>query len=151
MTTLTLERRSQVDRTTTLGADRATVSLTPRIDEDYWTYRVRLTETQAVVGFPKFSTIGIGFAVEDDWNTNLPYKCDTEQIVVHICHNAGDPAITPLMIAEAVDLIRRAAYEDRPDDAVPDGWETTVHPYEPAHVERRVNEKLAAIEAGEDW
>ena len=30
---------------------------------------VRLSDAQAILGFPKYLTIGIGFAIEDDWNT----------------------------------------------------------------------------------
>lgn len=108
---LTLERRDQRDGTKI--ASGGMVLATPDIDEDYWSYRVRLTETQAVVGFPKFSTIGIGFAVEEDWNTNLPYVCETVEIRTHIFHNAGDPEITEEMVDAAIDLIRAAATEDR--------------------------------------
>lgn len=107
--TLTLERRDQVDETPSIGL----VMMTPRLGEDYWAYRVRLTDTQAIVGFPKFTTIGIGFAVEEDWNTNLPYTCGTEEIYDHIEHNAGDPAITREMCLAAIALVQEAATADR--------------------------------------
>lgn len=68
---LTLEVRGQEDRTVAVGP----MMLTPLIDEGYWKYRVMLSDTQAIVGFPKFFTVGIGFAVEEDWNTNLPHTC----------------------------------------------------------------------------
>lgn len=107
---LTLERQGQEDETAILGP----AILAPVVDEDYWEYRVRFPGTdQAVVGFPKFFTIGIGFAKEDDWNTNLPYTCDTDKIVNHIWHNHGDDSITREMVAEAVSLIQNAAREDR--------------------------------------
>ena len=109
MSSLTLERRPEIDRTIHVGP----VSLTPLIDEGYWQYRVRLTDAQAVVGFPKFSTIGIGFAVEDDWNTNLPYTCGTKEIRKHIWHNRGDDAITKAQVDGAVRLIQDAATADR--------------------------------------
>lgn len=113
--TLTLEKRAQDDTTLMLGSDSGvTVMATPAIDEDYWEYRVRLTERQSVVGFPKFLTIGIGFAVEDyDWNTNLPYQCDTDEIVNHIWKNRGDESITRESVVEAVRLIQAAAVADR--------------------------------------
>lgn len=109
-TELVLERRDQDDRTVHFGA----ASLTPRIDEGYWQYRVRLTKRQSIVGFPKFSTIGIGFAVEDDWNTNLPYTCSAEEIVDHIWHNRlSKKKITKPLAIEAVRLIQQAATADR--------------------------------------
>jgi hypothetical protein len=82
---LTLERKNQPNNTL-FGR---VVIVAPLVEPDYWLYRVRLSSTQAVVGFPKFSTIGIGFAKEVDWNTNLPYTCETEEIYEHIKHNAG--------------------------------------------------------------
>ena len=109
-TELVLERRDQNDRTPHVGP----VMITPPIGEDYWAYRVRLTDRQAIVGFPKFGTIGVGFAVEDeDWNTNLPYTCDAVEIYEHIAHNAGDEAITREACVEAISLIQAAATADR--------------------------------------
>lgn len=101
---LTLETREQANETATAGP----VSLTPFVNEDYWQYRVRLTDKQAIVGFPKFFTIGIGFAVEDDWNTNLPYTCTAEEIYEHIKHNAGDETITRDDCLTAIGLIQDA-------------------------------------------
>ena len=67
---LKLERQGQEDKTPVFGAKgRGVAMITPPIDEDYWAYRVRLSDTQSIVGFPKFGTVGIGFAVEEDWNT----------------------------------------------------------------------------------
>jgi hypothetical protein len=107
--TLRLERRDQADETPQIGG----IALTPAVSEEYWSYRVGLTEAQAVIGFPKFGTIGIGFAVEEDWNTNLPYTVPTEQIRQHIWHNRADERITKEMVDEAIDLIRHAAAADR--------------------------------------
>lgn len=107
--TLKLERRGEIDRTAHIGP----AMLTPAIDEDYWAYRVRLSESQAVVGFPKFGTIGIGFAVEEDWNTNLPYTVDTERTFEHIKHNKGDDSISDDDVRAAIQLIREAATADR--------------------------------------
>lgn len=107
---LTLERRDQTNKTAVAGM----VMITPPISEDYWAYRVRLTDKQSIVGFPKFGTVGVGFAVEDDWNTNLPYTCGTEEIYEHIKHNAGDdPAITRDACIAAIQLVQDAATEDR--------------------------------------
>jgi hypothetical protein len=110
---LRLERRDQHDETVRIGP----VALTPPVGEDYWTYRVGLSEAQAVIGFPKFGTIGIGFAVEEDWNTNLPYSCSAKEIRKHIWHNRADQSITKEMVEKAVELIRQAAIADRGDPA----------------------------------
>lgn len=107
---LQLERRGQEDKTVKLGD----IGLaTPPIDEDYWAYRVRLSETQAIVGFPKFNTIGIGFAVEEDWNTNLPYTSQAMDIFGHISHNKGDDLITDDACIKAIRMIQDAIKEDR--------------------------------------
>ncbi|MEW1548417.1 hypothetical protein [Streptomyces tsukubensis] len=107
--TLTLERANQPDQTAVIGPS----ALTPPISEDYWAYRVRVADGQAILGFPKFLTIGIGFAVEVDWNTNLPYTCTAEQIYEHIQHNRGDDAITRETCLDAIRLIQAAIREDR--------------------------------------
>lgn len=109
MSELTLERRGQRDKTVEIGL----FLLTPPIEEDYWSYRVRLSDEQAVVGFPKFGTIGIGFAQEEDWNTNLPYTCGTEEIFQHIAHNKADDAIADEDCRQAVRMIQEAATADR--------------------------------------
>lgn len=108
-TRLQLERRAETDRTVRVGP----VSLTPSISPDYWAYRVKLGETQAIVGFPKFGTVGIGFAVEEDWNTNLPYTCGTQEIFDHIAHNKGDDSIADADCIEAIRLVQEAIAEDR--------------------------------------
>src|SRR5258708_977625 len=87
---LVLETKGQPDKTPHIGP----VMMTPPIDEDYWAFRVRLSEKQAIVGFPKFFTVGIGFAREEDWNTNLAYTCTADEIYDHIAHNKGDDSIS---------------------------------------------------------
>lgn len=111
MPTLILERRDPEDRTVRVGS----LAVTPLVDEDYWSYRVRLTAEQSVVGFPKFGTVGIGFAQEEDWNTNLPYTCGAKEIRKHIWHNRGDESITKAAVDEAIGLIQAAARADRSD------------------------------------
>jgi len=106
---LVLENKNQPNTTAHVGS----LMLTPAINEDYWTYRVRLSEKQSIVGFPKFLTIGIGFAQEEDWNTNLPYTCGAEEIYEHISHNKGDDSITREDCIEAVRMIQAAATADR--------------------------------------
>lgn len=104
-----LESRVQQDKTRRAGG----IVITPAIEPDYWTYRVRLSETQAIVGFPKFFTVGIGFAEEEDWNTNLPYTCDAEEIYEHIAHNKGDDSISRGDCIDAIRLVQRVATADR--------------------------------------
>jgi len=111
--TLGLERRPEPDATVILPDDEQTVIMTPPISGDYWAYRVKLTDTQAVVGFPKFFTIGIGFAEEEDWNTNLPYTCSTEEIFEHIKHNKADPEIPDSRVLLAIEMVRAKAMLDR--------------------------------------
>ena len=102
---LALEVKDQADGTADVGA----VMITPAIDEDYWLFRVKLSGTQAIVGFPKFGTIGIGFAEEEDWNANLPYTCDAGEIYGHIAHNQGDDASTSDDVVAAIRLVQAAA------------------------------------------
>ena len=86
------------------------VLVTPAIGPDYWLLRVPLTATQALVAFPKFGTIGIGFQVEGaDWNTNLPAACPADEIYRHIRVNKGDPAIQDDDCIAAIKLLQRAA------------------------------------------
>jgi hypothetical protein len=85
------------------------IMITPLIDKDYWMFKVPLSDKQAIVGFPKFTTIGIGFQNEEDWNTNLPYSCDAQEIYDHIAHNKGDDSISDNQCIEAINLIKDAA------------------------------------------
>lgn len=122
---LTLERRSEArDETAVLTSDApasgpggaTVVMLTPPIKSDYWAYRVRVADGQAVVGFGKFGTIGIGFAEEEVWNTNLPYTADAEMIRRHIWHNRAplpDSVESAALVVRAIELIQAAVAEDR--------------------------------------
>lgn len=96
---------NHADKTAHIGA----VSVCPPVGEDYWLFRVAVSKKQAVVGFRKFSTIGIGFQHEEDWNTNLPYTCETADIYDHIKHNRLG-AKKDKCIA-AIEAIQRAAAE----------------------------------------
>lgn len=116
---LVLERRTSARDETpivTIAESQRVLLLTPPISEEYWAYRVRVADGQAVVGFGKFGTIGIGFAVEEDWNTNLPYTSDAISIMRHIWHNRGenlpDTPEARALVAHAIELIRAAVKED---------------------------------------
>lgn len=108
---LVLERRNQPNETGFVGGG-GEVMIAPFVDEDYWEYRVRLSEAQAILGFPKFMTIGIGFAQEEDWNTNLPYRVPTQKIFDHIIHNKGDDSISDQDVFQAIRMVQEAAVED---------------------------------------
>lgn len=88
------------------GPNGAVALITPPLTDEYWLLKVRVSENQAVVGFPKFTTIGVGFQFEEDWNTNLPWSVEAERICDHIFHNAGDPAITRETVIAAIRLIQ---------------------------------------------
>lgn len=104
---LELERKQQEAKG--LVSDR--MMMTPPIDEDYWLFRVKLYKDQALLAFPKFMTFGIGFAKEDDWNTNLPYQVETEDIYEHIKHNKKYDEIGKEEIIEAIKLLQKACKE----------------------------------------
>jgi hypothetical protein len=108
MTILRLEINSDfVDDEQTVNLAKAGILVTPPISKDYWRYRVKLHREQAIIGFPKFSVcIGIGFAIEKDWNTNLPSSCDAEEIYSHIKHNKKYKAISDEMCLSAIRMIQ---------------------------------------------
>lgn len=85
------------------------IMMTPIVSPDYWLFRVRLAHDQAILGFPKFSTIGVGFAIEEDWNTNLPYTVSAEEIYDHIDVNKAYDDITADDCIAAIRLIQEAA------------------------------------------
>lgn len=106
---LILERKDQEDTTAHVGP----VVLSPSIDDNYWSHRVRLTDEQSIVAFPKFRTFGIGFAVEEEvGDRNLPYTCDTEKIYNHIKINAGDEEISREVCIEAIKMLQVAVDQD---------------------------------------
>ena len=82
------------------------VAITPPIDQDFFIARVVLYQDQAICIFPKFFTIGCGFAKEEDWNTNLPIRCDAEEIYAHIEHNKFYDAISREQCLEAIRLLQ---------------------------------------------
>ena len=88
---------------------RVIIMMTPPLDDDYWVFRIVLHEEQALVAFPKFGTMGIGFTEEEDWNTNLPYSCEAEEIYKHIRINKKYKQITKAMCIEAIEVLRKAS------------------------------------------
>jgi hypothetical protein len=115
VTKLILERREQRNATDVIPVPYAVgeIFMSPVVEEEYWSYRVRLSATQAVVGFPKYSGIGIGFAVEEDYNVNLPYSTHESDIFWHIIRNKGDDSIPDDDVRAAISMIRSAVIADR--------------------------------------
>lgn len=110
---LTVERRRQLDLTGRLGE----MMMTPAVHPGYWSYRVAVSEKQAIVAFPKFETIGVGFQYEETWNTNLPWTCDPETIFDHIRINKCEldlwETIPDALCLEAIKMIQDAITEDK--------------------------------------
>jgi hypothetical protein len=91
-------------------AGNTRVMITPPVgNEDYWLFKVMVSDKQSIIGFPKFMQIGIGFQLEENWNTNLPSTSDAEKIFNHISHNKGDDAIPDERCIEAIKMIQAAA------------------------------------------
>lgn len=72
-------------------------------------FGVNLYEEQSIIAFPKFSSLAISFLVEDeDWNTNLPYKCGTQEIYEHIKCNKKYKQIKKKDCIKAIEMIQVA-------------------------------------------
>jgi hypothetical protein len=82
----------------------------PDVTEN-WIARVPLANGQALIAFPKFGTVGIGFEKETDWNTNLPVTCSATTIYDHIKHNKGSRKITEEECLAAIEELRRIGCE----------------------------------------
>jgi hypothetical protein len=108
---LTVERNASALSSPVLKVGNTTVLVTPAIGEDFWLLRVKVSETQALVLFPKFGVYGIGFALETDWNTNLPSTLPAERIYAHIAHNKGDKAIPKKRCLQAIEMLQAALAE----------------------------------------
>lgn len=71
-------------------------------------FKVELFKDQALIAFPKFSTIAIGFKEEEDENTNLPYVCDELEIYNHIKCNKFYKEIKKKTCIEAIKMLQVA-------------------------------------------
>ena len=110
MAKLELEYRDNFRKVTdSFAKDKLSIIVTPPIDEDYWIFRVKLFKDQAIIAFPKFNTMGIGFAIEDDWNTNLPYQSETKSICNHIWCNRKYNEITKATCIRAIKILQKAS------------------------------------------
>ena len=110
MKKLELEFRNEFKKKQdTFQTGKVVIMMTPPLDDDYWVFRIKLHADQALIAFPKFGTLGIGFAQEDDWNTNLPYSCKTEEIYNHIKKNKKYTQITKATCIEAIEILRKAS------------------------------------------
>ncbi len=102
-----------VDKTKFFGGTGAICMMTPSAigEDDYWAFRVRLSETQAIISFPKFCTLGVGFQRETNWNTNLPCQSGVESLWRHIKQNKGDDAISDEDCLRALKMVVDASVE----------------------------------------
>lgn len=84
------------------------------VGDDFWLYRVQLTDTQAIIGNPNFLTISIGFAHEPGrLDVHAPYTMAAEEIYDHISVNKGDDMITRRDCLAAIQLIQTGARTTR--------------------------------------
>jgi hypothetical protein len=112
---LQLEYRDKFDGGISTYTDgRITALITPVIGEDYWVFRIKLFKDQALLAFPKFRTLGIGFALEEDWNTNLIYLATPRTIFNHIKCNKKYKEITDQECIAAIKVLQKACryYKD---------------------------------------
>jgi hypothetical protein len=104
---LIVEVNSKIIKEEPLRDGKVLILITPPLNSEFWSYRVRLFEDQAIIAFPKFMTIGIGFAVEEvDWNTNLPWTSEAEDIWEHIKVNKKHRYINKVLGVRAIKLIQ---------------------------------------------
>jgi hypothetical protein len=99
-----------------INTGKVLIMFTPAINQDYYIMRVVLYKDQALVAFPKFSLIGVGFAIESDWNTNLPYQTETERLYEHIKVNKKYRAITKQTCLEGLKLLQEACKKYEEDE-----------------------------------
>lgn len=92
-----------------LEKNNTVVMITPPINEEYYVAKVELYKDQSINLFPKFSTYGIGFAQEENWNTNLPYQCNTEKIYHHILENKKYDEISKKECIKAIEILQDIA------------------------------------------
>lgn len=116
---LVLERNANAINDPTEPLAKSTgIYVTPPIDESFWLMRVRVSDKQAVVLFPKFGVFGIGFQVETDWNTNLSANAPALEIYQHIKRNKGDESIPDGRCVEAILMLQAAVLEMKQASAV---------------------------------
>jgi hypothetical protein len=100
----------------TIKTNGGIIMFTPDIDKDYYIMKVNLYKDQALVAFPKFGLIGVGFALESDWNTNLPYQTDTERLYNWIKRNKKYRAITKQTCLEGLKMLQAACKQYEKDE-----------------------------------
>lgn len=104
--TVEFNEKFKKENTEVITPSGGIISFTPSINKDYWAFRVKLHKDQSIVAFPKCFTLGVGFAQESNWNTNLPYTTETETLYNHIKENKKYKAITKEKCIEAINLIK---------------------------------------------
>lgn len=95
----------------TLRFKGVVLSLPPQIHPDYWLYRVQLHKDQYIVAFPKHHTVGIGFALEEDYDRNFAFTSKAEDIYNHIKCNKKYAEIPDNDCIEAIRFIQEEIRE----------------------------------------
>lgn len=91
------------------GNKNATILLGSAAKEEEILFRIKLFQDQELIAFPKFSSIAISFLQEEDWNTNLPYKCKEEEIYEHIKCNKKYKEIKEKDCIKAIIMLKTAS------------------------------------------
>jgi len=115
MTELKLEMSDNYYQPDKSHIEGTNIMITPALGGENWVFRVRMSETQSLLAFKKFMTIGIGFDVEEDWNTNLPWSNDIMAIWEHIRCNKGDDGILDSDCIRAIEMLQDAVEEHKDD------------------------------------
>jgi hypothetical protein len=105
---LKLRRRAEEDQTR-VGPN---LSIGRSGGDDYWAYRVDLSDKQALIGFPKHGTIGIDFL--HNRGEDLPYSVNPERLADFFAPGrllGGDAVIPREHVIRAIKMIREAVVE----------------------------------------
>lgn len=99
-----VQRQSLEDttRVAVTGREQAFI-MTPQLTPDYWTYRVALSNGNAIVAAPEFGTLGIRYQIEDEYNVTNRWDYTANEIEALIRRNR--PANTTR--EEAMSAIRK--------------------------------------------
>lgn len=105
---LKLRRRAEEDQTQVAP----NLSIGRSGGDDYWAYRVDLSDKQALIGFPKHGTIGVDFL--HNHGQDLPYSVNPERLADFFSRGrllGGDETMPRANVIHAIKMIREAVVE----------------------------------------